>query len=313
MNQDRKSEHNDLLSDLEIRKIESEIAKNRAEEKKSTAETQEVEKRLSQWWWYSKESLVKWVVGGIVAAGLLAVWIIGYFQPILQKDQEIAKLENKRLTEENLLQRQENEQNLKALGKQNDSLSVGFNLAVDQATKQQANWKEISEQYRELAKNQQISEKERARFATLATKAEEANEDLKNQINQLKTAQTAANTRSEKFASEISKIPKLVFYGQSKPRRDSITKLYYTSYTFRSEPSGALRDISIKMKFDGTLVGVNVNMRGAIVEESGTRKYIDTDSSGFSYNTGYLREGNDIFIEVTSKKQLKILSMNLSP
>jgi hypothetical protein len=312
MNQDRKSEHSDPMSDLEIRRIESEIAKNRAEEKKLTAETQEVERRLSQKW-YSGVSLAKWVAGGIVLAGLLAAWIIGYFQPILQKEQEVTKLENKRLAEENLLQKQENDKQLKVLAAENDTLKGQIALAVSQAVEQQLAWKELSNEYRQLANKQQITEEEKARFATMATKADKESDSLKSQINQLKSAQIAVKERAEKLASDISKIPKLFFLSQTQPRKDSHTNLILVRYGFRSQPSGGLRDVLIKMKFDGVLEAVDAKIRGAFVEEYGTRISIDVDSSGFSYSTGYLREGNDIVIEVISKKELNILSMHLSP
>ncbi|MCK4224487.1 MAG: hypothetical protein KAX39_04850 [candidate division Zixibacteria bacterium] len=118
----------------------------------------------------------------------------------------------------------------------------------------------------------------------------------------------------QKLASEISKMqPKLVFLDHTEPRRDSISNLFHTIYVFRSEPATGLRDVQIRIRFDRRFVTITERKSGAFVEEQGTRITIDPDSTGFYYITGYLKEGNDINIEVISKEPLKILSRSLSP
>lgn len=118
----------------------------------------------------------------------------------------------------------------------------------------------------------------------------------------------------QKLASDISKMqPKLVFLDQSQPRRDSITNLFHTIYMFRAQPSGGLRDISIKIRFDGVFAQAVAKIHGAMVEEYGTQMISDSDFYGFSYTTNYLREGNDIIIEVISRNPLKATSLALSP
>ncbi|MGB7063493.1 MAG: hypothetical protein WBF13_14245 [Candidatus Zixiibacteriota bacterium] len=117
----------------------------------------------------------------------------------------------------------------------------------------------------------------------------------------------------QKLASEISKMqPKLVFLGRTEPLRDSISNLFHTIYVFRSQPTGALRDVQIKIRFDGRFVSITGRRTGAIGigREQMTP---DQDSAGFYYTTGYLHEENDIKIEVISKEPLDTLSMNLSP
>jgi len=81
------------LPETEKRIIESEIAKNGAEKTKPNLEAEEVQKRSSQRW-YSGRIFVRAVVGGIGASALIAAWMIGYFQPILSKKQELAELNN---------------------------------------------------------------------------------------------------------------------------------------------------------------------------------------------------------------------------
>lgn len=73
---------------------ESERLCNEAEKQKLERETELLEKQLSQKW-YSGRFIVQAVVGGAVAAGLLAVWAIGYIQPIVKKENELASIENK--------------------------------------------------------------------------------------------------------------------------------------------------------------------------------------------------------------------------
>jgi hypothetical protein len=118
----------------------------------------------------------------------------------------------------------------------------------------------------------------------------------------------------QKLAADFSKMqPKLVFLGRSEPRRDSLTNLFHTAYVFRSQPSGGLRDISIKIRFDGVFAQAVPKIHGAIVEEYGTQMINDSDFYGFSYTTSYLREGNDVVIDVISRNPLEVTSMYLSP
>ncbi|KPJ64251.1 hypothetical protein AMJ44_13105 [candidate division WOR-1 bacterium DG_54_3] len=117
----------------------------------------------------------------------------------------------------------------------------------------------------------------------------------------------------QKLASDISKMqPKLIFLGQTEPRRDSVSNLFHTAYGFRSEPTTGLSDVKIRIRFDGRFVTINGGKRGDIVEGGGSM-IIDPDSMGFYYTARYLREGNDIEIKVTSKSILKILLIRLWP
>lgn len=99
MNQNPESFQNQPLSDAEKRRLESEIAKNEAERRKLIAEAQEVEKRVRQKSWLS-EPVVK-VVGVVGAAFLFVFWLITYLNPILNKKQELAKIENAIVTQKN--------------------------------------------------------------------------------------------------------------------------------------------------------------------------------------------------------------------
>jgi hypothetical protein len=118
-----------------------------------------------------------------------------------------------------------------------------------------------------------------------------------------------------RLVSDISKMqPKIVFLqNKTQQYRDPSTNLLHTVYPFRSQYPTGVRDIHIKLRFDGPFISATPGIGGAIAEEYGTQMRIDPDSSGFYYTTGYLREGNDIFIHVLSRKSLKVDSMSLSP
>jgi hypothetical protein len=111
---------------------------------------------------------------------------------------------------------------------------------------------------------------------------------------------------------EEKRQPKLVFLGQTEPRRDSISNLFHATYGFRSEPTNGLKDIYIEIKFDGRFVSITGGKTGDFVE-GGELLTPYPDYTGFNYNTRYLNENNDIEITVTSKEQLRILDKKLLP
>lgn len=84
----------------ENERLKSEIGRNRAERRKLLLEAIETRQRLRRPW-YKVQYLLQTVLAGIVAAGLLAAWIVNYFEPILKKGNELAKLENKILESKN--------------------------------------------------------------------------------------------------------------------------------------------------------------------------------------------------------------------
>ena len=80
----------------ETERTRAQAARIRAEEKKLLAETRQLE-HADNTPWYRRASILKPLLAGIVAAGLLTVWATAYFQPILTKQLEIERLENRRL------------------------------------------------------------------------------------------------------------------------------------------------------------------------------------------------------------------------
>ena len=201
----------------EIRRIESEIAKNEAERIKLIRESEEVGKRLSQKW-YSARFLIEAVVGGIVVAALMTAWGIGYLQPILLKRQEVARLKNELLKVENRLQAQRNERETEALTIENESIKKELaSLLLQNETLQkrqeiltkraealQEQLRDISSQYAALAQQQELTSKARDRFSRLAKDADLQTQELQDEIQRLQTAQKASATRSEQITRQLN-------------------------------------------------------------------------------------------------------------
>jgi Protein of unknown function (DUF1566) len=70
----------------------AQLAKLEAERRKLELEADEIRRRLKAVWYIGRVG--QSVVAGIVAAGLFAAWTIGYFQPLLTADTELAKRRN---------------------------------------------------------------------------------------------------------------------------------------------------------------------------------------------------------------------------
>jgi outer membrane protein OmpA-like peptidoglycan-associated protein len=109
MDQNPESSQSQPLSDLERRRIESEIARNEAECKKFIVETEEIRKRIPKKY-YLFWQIIKTAFKIIIAAGLLAIWVISYYEPMRQTKQINAELNNAKLAKENWTQTQVNEQ-----------------------------------------------------------------------------------------------------------------------------------------------------------------------------------------------------------
>ena len=80
--------------EAEILRIKSEVAKNEAEQVKALREAEEIGRRLKV---FSKESISKVVVGGIVAAVLLAAWFINVQKPLSDAGQKLEWTKNETL------------------------------------------------------------------------------------------------------------------------------------------------------------------------------------------------------------------------
>lgn len=92
---------------IEEDRLQSEMARNRAERRKLLLEALETRQRLRRRW-YQRKYLFESVIAGLVAAGLLVAWYVEYFSPILRSEvklqsikNEVAELRNAELSNEN--------------------------------------------------------------------------------------------------------------------------------------------------------------------------------------------------------------------
>lgn len=210
-----------LLADMETRRLETEILKNKAESEKLAIEAREIEKRLGQRW-FSWKILIQSAVGGVVGSALLAAWLIGYFSPVLSAKQEIAKLENEKLKIQAEKQREENdriqkqlqelrstlEEQLESLKKQNEALQKAQAESEQRAKFLQAQLRDEYKRFRELAENQAISN-EKMQYAQLADNTGKVVDALEKQISQFKSEKIKIAARSEQIAQQIQNLPKI--------------------------------------------------------------------------------------------------------
>jgi|GEM_PF-4742401 len=183
------NQENKPLSDEEKRKLESEIAKNEAEKKKLDLEAKEVEKRLSQRW-CSTPVLAKWLVGGIVTAILITAWITAQFSPILRREHDIEKLDNRiRILEIELA--------AKEIEAQNTALQENLAQAEERAKELQAGFEKLRAEYAELSRSQSVSSNQRTEFADRSEIAKRDAESIKDDIVQLQKTRKEVDIRAK--------------------------------------------------------------------------------------------------------------------
>ena len=216
------------LSNAELRQ-QSERARIDAEMRKPELEAAEIEKRLKEKW-YTGRLLVQTFVGAIVAAALLAAWFIGYLQPILQKKQDLRKLEVQALSLKNevqehlnALQQQDNERRAKALAAENEFLKNNLHRAAAEnndllsslrqaeslAMERQSLLEKLAGEFATLALKRPLTEKERSDLTEIARTAGEAANTLQQEIQIVRVARDEAELRSERITKQLSTLREL--------------------------------------------------------------------------------------------------------
>ncbi len=199
------------ISDVSLRKIESEIEKSKAEQHKFELEAEEIRKRLNQKW-YKSRIFVQTGIGAIVAAALIAAWFVGFFEPILSYKQNIERLkssmlslENEKQKLENKAQQEDNERitnslrkELASLQKDNKSFLDALAKSKQQAEAQQARLETTRSELRELSRNPTAGE-ERPQIAAREQVYEKQIESIAQRIQELGDAQQSTKERSVKI------------------------------------------------------------------------------------------------------------------
>ena len=189
------------LANLEIERLRSEINRNKSEAKKFALESK----------WFRK-----YVLAGLVAAGLLSAWFVAYFQPILNKKQEVAKLEIESLSLKNEIKQSELNKQAYLLSEENKKIKNDYDELIRQnqiLEKEQQNARVKSEKlrqelkktkdlYSELSKKYSLSLKERKNFSELVKKSEKRINSLNKEIEKLETAQKQTANRTEKLSEK---------------------------------------------------------------------------------------------------------------
>jgi outer membrane protein OmpA-like peptidoglycan-associated protein len=185
MDQNSESFQNQPFLEAEMRRIESETAKNEAERRKFIAEAEEVEKRVREKW-HLIGPFVKWALAGVIVAGLIANWFIFYFSPMLQTKQINAELENAKQKKINELQYQENEIQKKINEEQRQENERITNENRKNQAKLNAAADTLKNIYDFLANKLKLSAKNPANMAELLKSAEQRFNALNHDIVQLR-------------------------------------------------------------------------------------------------------------------------------
>ena len=149
----------------ESERLKSEVERNRAERRKLLFEAIEIRHSLRRPW-YQRQYIIQTVLGGIVAAGLLAAWIATHLTPILSQEVELAQLKNKKLAMENKLEALRNEEEKRDLIKAKRS-------AESRAIKLVSELERLSREYTTLAALPEILQNDRDRFQELSERSSE--------------------------------------------------------------------------------------------------------------------------------------------
>ncbi len=199
------------ISDANLRRLESEISKNKAEQLKSEIETAEIRKRLNQKW-YASRIFVQTGIGAIVAAALITAWFVGFFEPMLSQKQHIERLkndmlslENERQMQQNKAQQEDNERitsslrkELASLKKDNKIVSETLAMSKQQAEGQKAQMEKAKLELKELI-GKPTTENKRPQYAAREKALEKQIKTIDQKIQVLDDAQQSTIERSIKI------------------------------------------------------------------------------------------------------------------
>lgn len=209
------------FTNLESRKLESEIQMNMIQSQKLSIEAKEIEKRINQKW-FNWRILMQSAVGGIVGSALLAAWLVGYFNPVLSAKHEIAKLENEELKIEAQKQKRENEEiqkqlqdmqstfeeQLKSTQNQNETLQKTLVKTEERAKSLKEKLENLSKKINILAKNQ-ITEDKKKQYTQIVEETNKEVEALQAQISQLNNEKTKTKAHTDRIVFQIENLPKI--------------------------------------------------------------------------------------------------------
>ena len=204
-------------------KLDAERRKSEAERVKLWLEAEEIRKRLHTKW-YQETTTLKWAAAGIVVGILLLTWVIGYVRPVLEYEQEIARLrgeaallEGQKLAHQNAIDRAENEQRAKELQRKDqnikeelaflaaerENLQALLTQTQEDKTQLARRYARLASDYDTMAQRQQFTERQRVQFANLAESVTAEVEALNRDIEKVQKAVEESEVRVRSIQTQL--------------------------------------------------------------------------------------------------------------
>ena len=204
-------------------KLDAERRKSEAERVKLWLEAEEIRKRLHTKW-YQETTTLKWAAAGIVVGILLLTWVIGYVRPVLEYEQEIARLrgeaallEAQKLAHQNAIDRAENEQKAKELQRKDqnikeelaflaaerENLQALLTQTQEDKTQLARRYARLASDYDTMAQRQQFTERQRVQFANLAESVTAEVEALNRDIEKVQKAVEESEVRVRSIQTQL--------------------------------------------------------------------------------------------------------------
>ena len=209
--------------DILALKLDAERRKSEAERVKLWLEAEEIRKRLHTEW-YQETTILKWAAAGIVAGVLLLTWVIGYVRPVLEYEQEIARLrgeaallESQKLAHQNAVDQTENEQRAKQLQREDKTIKEELAFLAAERENLQAlltqtqedkiqlakRYARLASDYDNMAQRRQFTERQRVQFANLGESVSAEVEALNRDIEEVQKAVQESEVRVRTIQTQL--------------------------------------------------------------------------------------------------------------
>ncbi len=209
--------------DILALKLDAERRKSEAERVKLWLEAEEIRKRLHSKWYQQTPTMLQWSAAGVVAAVLLLTWVIG-FRPVLEYEQEIARLrgeaallESQKLAHQNTLDQADNEQRAEELQRKDKTIKEELAFLAAERENLQAlltqtekdktqlaeRYVRLASDYDNMAQRQQFTERQRVQFANLAESVSAEVEALTRDIEEIQKAVQESEARVRSIQTQL--------------------------------------------------------------------------------------------------------------
>jgi Pregnancy-associated plasma protein-A len=182
----------------EAHKLKAETEKYEAERRKIDLEAEEIRQRLTRKW-YLTRYLLEAVIGGLVAAGLVAAWATQFLQPMLQSKEELRLAQTQKQAVQVEVETLRNEKERLKLEKDRADIQQKYDSLVAAKTKE-------AENYQALARSIDAKEGERKRSIELAQRSVAELDLLKKKVSELTTGDSKEKTPERDDATALQKI-----------------------------------------------------------------------------------------------------------